>query len=243
MRLLLVFFLFYSSVAAEKKVIHILTALCDNEHQGIVKVPARIGDGDKPRENLYWGAMYGIKTWFSKNQSWKKLASFKVDDVILERLVFKRKNSEVYLIADAYRGRKMKDCLNDYFSSLTGKVLKEKGLGDLGVSLKETKLTIFVGHNGLMDFKLPLIKGKGEIDAMSFCCKSKPFFKERINAAGSKSVLLTNGFMAPEAYSVSAAIDGWLLGNRPEGIARRAAAAYHQYQKCGHRGAYNLFKP
>ena len=64
------------------------TALCDNEHQGIVKVPAKIGNGDKPQDNLYWGAMYGIKTWFSKSESWEKVTAYKVNDVILERLVF-----------------------------------------------------------------------------------------------------------------------------------------------------------
>ena len=94
-----------------------------------------------------------------------------------------------------------------------------------------------------MDFELPVVKGKGAIDGMSFCCKSKAFFEKRIKVTGSKPYLLTNGFMAPEAYSISAAIDGWLLGNTPEGVARRAAAAYHKYQKCGHKGAYNLFKP
>lgn len=235
--------LFASFAGAEPKVIHIFTALCDNEHQGIVKVPAKIGDGNKPAENLYWGAMYGIKTWFLKNESWEKTADWKVSETVLERLVFKRKGKEVYLVADAYRGKNMKECLNAYFASLAGEFQKDEALTKLGISLKQTSLSIFVGHNGLMDFKMPFVKGNGKIDAMSFCCKSKAFFEEGIKAAGSRPVLLTNGFMAPEAYSVSAAIDGWLLGNTPEGIARRAAAAYNQFQKCGHKGAYNLFKP
>ncbi len=240
------FFILAASISiakAETKVIRIFTALCDNEHQGIVKVPAKIGNGDKPADNLYWGAMYGIKTWFSKSKSWEKISSQKVNAVVLERVVFKRKGEDVYLVADAFRGREMKKCLKAYFTSLTGKFEDSDSLKKLGLSLKNTKLSIFVGHNGLMDFEMPLIKGKGHLDAMSFCCKSRPFFNERIKAAGSNPFLLTNGFMAPEAYSISAAIDGWLLGNTPEGVARRAAAAYHKFQKCGHRGAYNLFKP
>ncbi|HST23582.1 MAG TPA: hypothetical protein VLR90_20895, partial [Blastocatellia bacterium] len=37
-----------------RRVIHVLVALCDNEHQGIVPVPAKIGNGDDPQNNLYW---------------------------------------------------------------------------------------------------------------------------------------------------------------------------------------------
>ena len=38
------------------RVVHVFVALCDNEHQGIVPVPARIGNGEDPDNNLYWGA-------------------------------------------------------------------------------------------------------------------------------------------------------------------------------------------
>ena len=43
-------------------VVHVTVALCDNEHQGIVPVPRAIGNGKDPRNNLYWGADYGVKT-------------------------------------------------------------------------------------------------------------------------------------------------------------------------------------
>src|SRR5687768_2778496 len=42
------------------RVVHVFVALCDNEYQGIVPVPARIGNGDDPDNNLYWGAAYGV---------------------------------------------------------------------------------------------------------------------------------------------------------------------------------------
>ena len=54
------------------KVIHVLVALCDNENQGIVPVPAHLGDGEDPKKNLYWGAAYGVKTFFSKSNDWKR---------------------------------------------------------------------------------------------------------------------------------------------------------------------------
>ena len=46
---------------------------------------------------------------------------------------------------------------------------------------------------------------------------------------------------APEAYTLKAAVDGWILNEDGEKIRRRAAEAYHKYQKCGLKGALNLF--
>ncbi|MDA8692513.1 hypothetical protein N9L92_00510 [Saprospiraceae bacterium] len=57
------------------KTIHILVALCDNRYQGIVPVPQSIGNGQDPKNNLYWGTAYGIKTYFNRSQKWKLISS------------------------------------------------------------------------------------------------------------------------------------------------------------------------
>ena len=44
------------------KSIHIIVALCDNEFQGIVPVSDLLGNGREPGTNLYWGALFGVKT-------------------------------------------------------------------------------------------------------------------------------------------------------------------------------------
>jgi hypothetical protein len=36
--------------------IYVIVSLVDNLSQGIVPVPAKIGNGNDPRNNLYWGA-------------------------------------------------------------------------------------------------------------------------------------------------------------------------------------------
>ena len=98
------------------KLIHILVALCDNEFQGIVPVPARIGNGDDPANNLYWGARFGVKTFFKRAGDWKLIAEARNPRAgILERLVFKHQTKNVYLVADAYRGREIKRCVADFF--------------------------------------------------------------------------------------------------------------------------------
>ena len=52
--------------AGKPLVAHVIVALADNEHQGIVPIPSTLGDGDRPQSNLYWGAMYGVKGFSAK---------------------------------------------------------------------------------------------------------------------------------------------------------------------------------
>ncbi len=47
--------------------------------------------------------------------------------------------------------------------------------------------------------------------------------------------------MAPEAYVLKAALDGWLVRESGEQIRKRAATAYNQYQRCGPNAALRLF--
>ncbi len=77
------------------KAIHILVALCDNKYQGIVPVPAGIGNGQDARNNLYWGTAYGIKTYFKRSEEWNLVKTEKVDKVIPERAIFKHATKAV----------------------------------------------------------------------------------------------------------------------------------------------------
>jgi hypothetical protein len=47
--------------------------------------------------------------------------------------------------------------------------------------------------------------------------------------------------MAPEAYTLEAAVAGWLASETGGKIRERAARAYDRYQKCGLKAARNLF--
>jgi len=49
------------------KTIHVFVALCDNKYQGITRVSAALGNGQNLNTNLYWGALYGIRTYFKKS--------------------------------------------------------------------------------------------------------------------------------------------------------------------------------
>ena len=67
----IVFSIFSFQAIAETKTIHVLVALCDNKYQKIVPVPQAIGNGQDPKNNLYWGAAYGFKTYFAKQKEWQ----------------------------------------------------------------------------------------------------------------------------------------------------------------------------
>ena len=57
---------------AQTKTIHVFVALCDNQFQGIVPVPQILGNGKNPKQNLYWGALYGVRSYFeNKAKDWK----------------------------------------------------------------------------------------------------------------------------------------------------------------------------
>ena len=57
-----------SIINGQLRTIHVFVALCDNEHQGIVPVPEKIGNGKDPANNLYWGAGYRRCTAYSAMQ-------------------------------------------------------------------------------------------------------------------------------------------------------------------------------
>ncbi|MGD0693736.1 MAG: hypothetical protein ABSB82_02660 [Terriglobia bacterium] len=235
---------------APKRTVHVFVALADNQHQGIVPVPARLGNGSDPVHNLYWGAGAGVKTFFLHSAEWSLLVCGQGPKVeILERCVFKHHNAEVYLIADAYRGGAIQQAILDFLDSAAG--ANPEAITALSHPHPFTltagggsSLVAYVGHDGLMDFHLPRFSSKkNEIhrDAIILACASKQYFAEALSVSGAFPLLWTTGLMAPEAYTLKSALDGWINHESNEQVRERAAVTYDKYQKCGLRGARRLF--
>jgi hypothetical protein len=228
------------------KLVHVLVALCDNESQGIVPVPARIGNGDDPANNLYWGARFGVKTFFKRASDWKLIAETRNPRAgILERLVFNHQTKNIHLIADAYRGREIKRCVADFFEFSAGRSGETITANSIELQAGGgADLVAYVGHDGLMDFSLDSYPQKADDrrrDAIMLACVSKRYFAEPLRKTGARPLLWTTGLMAPEAYVLKAAMDGWVLNENGEEVRRRAATAYNQYQRCGVNAALRLF--
>ncbi len=232
------------------RVVHVFVPLCDNKNQGIVKVGSSLGNGQDPDTNLYWGALYGVRTFLSRSKHWKKLGGVAKSDnaAVLERVVFRGSfgGKTVYLVAEAYDGARMRAALEDFFSAAAGRgaveiVVGKKKLAAGGAA----DMIAFAGHNGLMDLKLgsfPKRSGKaGPECAAVLACKSRGYFSGPLAAAGCKPLITTTGFMAPEAYTLDAIIRSWAAGESPRSTHKKAAAAYAKYQRCSQRAAERLF--
>jgi hypothetical protein len=95
-----------------------------------------------------------------------------------------------------------------------------------------------------MDFNLqtyPTQKDGKRRGAIILCCASKSYFSVPLLRAGADPILWTNGLMAPEAYVLKAALDGWIAKESGENIRSRASEAYNRYQRCGLKAARGLF--
>ena len=232
---------------------HVFVALCDNVNQGIVPVAPSLGNGDDPERNLYWGAAFGMKTFFAKSRDWRpvdsKTPSNKSASVVLERSIFKHRTRDAFLVAEAYRGRYIKQATEDFLAAASGTPGESIEVNADGKRFElhlagSANLIAFVGHDGLMDFQLasiPTQRDEEKREAIILACASKNYFAAPLKATGAKPMLWTTNLMAPEAYILSAAIDGWLNHESDEQIRVRAAKAYGQYQHIGFKSAARLF--
>lgn len=226
------------------KSIHIFVALCDNQYQGIVPVPAKIGNGQDANNNLYWGCAFGIKTFFKKSNEWKFLKSEKKNGNILERIVFKHVSQNYYLIADAYDGKEIKSCTKDFLNSNAGKLKSTITIDNQTIGIQgNSELISYIGHNGLMDFNLNDDFSNSDTkkrDCIILACKSKNYFSPFLKKTKSNPLVWTTQFMAPEAYTIHDAISGYILNETDKQIHARAAKAYAKYQKCSVKAASKL---
>ena len=236
--------------ADSPRVAHVFVALADNVNQGIVPVPAKIGNGQDPVNNLYWGAAFGVKSYFRTSPGWQIIqCGAGPKPSVMERCIFKNGQSDFYVVADAYDGSQIRQTVTDFLSAAArlekeSLSLKTKS-GDVRLEIGgAAEVIAYVGHDAFMDFNIPKISAKLDEHrpkVIILACASKPYFGPYLRVTGSDPILWTTGLMAPEAYSLRAALEGVIAGESGEQIRQRAAVAYDKFQKCGLRGAQRLF--
>tara|TARA_R110002096_G_scaffold276109_3_gene470079 strand:- start:147196 stop:147963 length:768 start_codon:yes stop_codon:yes gene_type:complete len=239
--------IFANSILSEARTIHVFVALADNFSQSIAPVPANLGDGNDASNNLYWGAAYGLKTYFGKkSKDWVLIKKLEGDSLfILERLLFKHRREGVYLLADAYRGNKIKSCIDRFLEASNSKNIDSIYWSNQYLLFGGgSNLVAYCGHNGLMEFTTDAKlspNGEAAKDVIILACYSRDYFYDEIIDACANPLLWTNKIMAPEAYTLKAAIDGWMAKESPTQIEKRAEKAYAKYQKCGDSWADKTF--
>jgi hypothetical protein len=216
--------------ATPVKKLAVFVGLCDNASQGIVKVGAKIGDGDKPDDNLYWGCDDGLRSCFKRSPKWKLEAreTRTGDPRILERLTFRHTDPDAILIAEAWRGSNLRDCIVAFESAAVS--------GD-------HDLVAFIGHNGLIDEPIapPDKTTEAATDAIVLCCLSDRFFRPRLEKLGVRPVLTTAQLMYPGSFILHDATETWLRGGSPAQLREAAANAYAKNQKIRVKYARGVF--
>ncbi|MBX7227067.1 MAG: hypothetical protein K1X55_13620 [Chitinophagales bacterium] len=248
---------FYTSVAAQEQnnlveydssahTIHLYVALCDNKYQGIVPVPKNIGNGQDADNNLYWGCAYGVRTYFKNSHEWTLVKTEKPDSIILERLVFKNKSSDYYLVAEAYNGKYINKCTDAFLSASAG-LLKDTMTvnGRIIGTNGNAALIAYIGHDGLMDFDLAgdYVNTDGiQRKTIILACYSSQFFAPELQNANVQPLLWSTGLMSPEAYTLHDALSGYIAGKTSVQIRDLGASAYAKYQGCSKTAALRLLK-
>ena len=229
----LLFFLAFLTVVSargEARTVRVFVALADNANQGIVPVPPKIGNGDDADENLYWGTSEGFRSVFRASKDWQKLEAGKPEGgSVVERLSFKHGKHVCTLVAEAWRGSEIKACTEAFFAEL------KSGNADL---------VVYVGHDGLMDFRLPIIVGnerKKPAGVMVLCCKSRAFFGPHLEALQAKPLLMTEQLMYPGSFLVRDATAAWLRGDSLAEIRMAAARSYASNQDISVKAAAGVF--
>ena len=225
---ILLFFTLSLIAFAEPKKCRLFIALCDNESQGIMPVSPRIGNGDQPDTNLYWGCYDGFGSYFKKSRSWKAVTLERNTSAdVLRTFELSHVSKNAQIIAYAYKGSSMRKCINDFESAI------QSG---------EYDLVAYIGHNPYMDFR-PKAPQKAEksTDVVVLACKSQAYFEQRIRLMNARPILLTSQYMYPGAFLLHDAMEEWLKGASLTAIRTAAGKAYAKNQKISTKAGTGVF--
>ena len=226
------------AAAQTPKQARVIVSLADNDNQGIVPINASLGNGQSPRQNLYWGALYGAKTHFKKMLGWivnpKETQSADILDAF--ELIHEA-HPNISISFEAWDGAAQKNAVKAYLS-------------DLRDAESDNILVCFVGHNALMDLfvaNLPASRQSKQMNlergrkGVVIACNSSPYFEPYHKALGIESYVMTRGLMAPEAYVLEGLLLAWLEGKNSTIARGEAAKKYAEYQKIFIHSANRLF--
>ncbi len=239
--------------AGKPLVVTVHVALCSNNT--IWCGSKKLGQGHKPRTNLYWGGAAGFTAWFRWNgrKRYKRVFRDKGDGkIVLERVVYRRrvkrlskrwkrlgvkKPFDIYVVGLAYRGRyigRAMGALIRQTSTESGSTLKLKN----GTVLRfggKGHLVGYAGHNHLMDtggrWKWPKISRLKPVGYFVLACMSAQYLAPKLTHKRTHALVLTKVLMYPGAYTIDGIIGAMSLAQRQRRVFRRAAAYYAKYSK------------
>jgi hypothetical protein len=245
----------YQRIAADLKrgkplVVTVHVALCDNStlwcgHGGM-------GNGDRPRRNLYWGGAAGFRAYFDRARGYQRVLLDGGDgETILERAVYRRRVThpsagwrrlgitgrfDVLVVGLAYRGR----AIGRAMEALAHQTRREDGmslqLGD-GTRLAvggQGHVVGYAGHNHLMDdpsFRFPRARRRAPIGFFALCCLSAPYLARELTSRPASALLLTMDLMYPGAFTVDGLVQGLTEAQPQASVFQRGVEHYARFQR------------
>jgi hypothetical protein len=236
-------------------------ALCDSR---LSKVPnPNQGRGDSPKDNLYWGAMFGVETFFARESEWTLVyAGAGRDPHVLRRVVFLRrvtpteewrqrgvtKPFDICLLAQAWSGPYAADAMRATIADALGD--KPRIIEVAGRTLSfgsGSDLVGYMGYNALKDGHTILpgstenLPKTGPRGVFFICASSEEYLGRGLRPLGLYPVLLTTQHIIPEAYILYGITGALAAGQIENGFALRAAQEYARYQALRPTEARRIF--
>ncbi|HPF39864.1 MAG TPA: hypothetical protein P5081_01815 [Phycisphaerae bacterium] len=214
---------------------------------------ATFANGDDPRTNLYWGALYGIDTHLPNAADWRRVHRDQGrDEHIIARSVFQKhvtpsehwvafgvtRPFDVYVLANAWRHDHLVEAMEQPIrDAICGAVTQIPIEGRLIEFAGASAVVGYVGQNHMLDeYWDPLAR----LDGCHLTRRIGIFYAAPFSAAalhrpleetGLYSVLFTRNRITPEAYVVDGILDALIVGDLDDGFVDSAAAQYARYQK------------
>lgn len=237
--------------AGRPLVIQAHVPLCDNTI--IACGNARLGDGDRPASNLYWATSEGFLGWFGRRgHGWTEVLAADGAAVgeadVLDLRVWRRtvptsaawraagapRRIEVYVVAQAWRGRAIDRALARYAEDLYGAHVQAIALPD-GATLAaggDAHVVAYVGHNRLMDlarFDWGAIAARGDERSrgvIAIACHTAPYMQDVVPGPRQVPLVLTRDFMLASAAALEGAVTAFARGGGYAAVRRGAAQGY-----------------
>jgi hypothetical protein len=235
-------------------VIHVIVPLCSNDQIDCGSPAA--GLAGNLRTNLYWGALFGHRRFFDRNQSeFTRIDVARGKGPLLERAVYRRMSAaaetndvegkvvEQIVVLDAYHGDSIDKAVDMFWHRATEGGMVHFRDGDKDRA-ERVSVVGYAGHNRLMDgIRLPDAPKDRAAAIPSFvlACDSEQYFGPALRAAGSETLVMTRTLMAPEGYVLDAVARA--IGDHASQVQIRASAvkAYAKWQKLSESVAGTIF--
>lgn len=225
-------------------------ALFDQHRAGS---PRAFADGNNPRTNMYWGALFGLETHFANAAGWRRAYTDDGDGAgIIRRVVFHRiaeptaawrargvtESFDVYVLANAWPSSRIVDAMEQPLQeALCGQSVVLKVDGTSIAFGGGSAMVGYVGQNHMLDeywdpfARLGGCRPERQVGIFYLCPRSAVVLHKPIVERGLYSVLFTRAAATPEAYLVDGMFKALLSGELGDGFISEAAAQYARYQK------------